>query len=145
MANEAKVVWASAITHITANGTLANDVVSTEAIDTALSSTNLLDYPRADLVLTAAWGVAPTVMTTIDVYRRAINMAGTADEPAPSATYKATFVGSFVCSADTSQELLLEDVPLAKECEFQIHNRSGQTISTAWVLKVIPKTTGPAA
>lgn len=143
MANERKIIYATPIAHVVDGAQVANGALSAASdIDTALDSTNLLDYPLADLILTAGFGGAPTVMTTIEIYRRDLNIVSTNDEPEPSTTYKPKLVGMFILSTATTQYLRCQDVVLGKECAFYLLNNSGQTLSADWDLTVIPKTDG---
>ena len=86
-ATTASTVYASAaLTHIGSGASLATLTISGSAdVSTALSSTNLLRYPEADVQLffnhTATMNPAST---SIALYRRDINVDGTGDEPIPN-------------------------------------------------------------
>lgn len=131
-----------------ANGaSIANNVI-TQADDASYSiAADGDNAPDAEFVLTCAFATAPTENSTIALYARELNIDGTADADAPTATYKPRFIGVFVVdNVTTSQvlKLLAYDVP--READYYLfNNATGQTISAGWALKVTPRTVGPAA
>lgn len=151
MANEAKKTWATTINHIVdgAQVTASTGWSTSSDIDTALSSTNLLDYPQCDIVLHVNFGSAPTAGGVIELYRRDVNITGTNDAPIPDANYPYKLVGvALVDNAAGEQWLPFNGVPLAKECEFYIANKCSQNIDgsgTPWDLDVKPWTYVPAS
>jgi hypothetical protein len=143
-----KVTASTQVTHIGSGASMAAATLSGSAdVSTALAFTgNLNRYPRCDVALT----VSPTASiastsTNIYLYRRDINIDGTADEPVPGVSNKQHFMGAFQLSAattaSTTQALQLTDVPLpgSGDCEFYIENALGVNIPIGWVLKVTPK------
>lgn len=148
-----KVAYSSAaIVHIGSGTSLAAAVINPSSdISTALSSTNLGRYPRADVVLTYnhTATMAPA-STAVHLYRRDINVDGTADDPTPNTVaatiYKGKYCGSFVAtpqsatSASHSQTFMVVDVPLTDQCEFYIDNSTNTSILAGWTLKITPKT-----
>lgn len=146
-----KVLYSTAaITHIGAGGALAAGAISAESVtSTALGSTNLGLYPRADLILTASHTTSlSSASNIVALYRRDMNIDGTADENVPQTAtgtlYKGKFVGAFLAQAKPTsntnvQYMQITDVPLAKECEFYIENLTNAAF-TEWTLKVLPKT-----
>lgn len=144
-----KITTSTQVTHI-GNGTSLAAAAFNPASDvsTALAGTgNLARYPRCDAVLM----IAPTASiastsTNIYLYRRDLNIDGTNDEGAPSASNQQKFVGAFQASATTTAStthyMQLTDVPLpgAGDCEFFISNGLAVTIPAGWTLKITPKT-----
>lgn len=146
MANEAKIIHATTVAHIVDGAIVNNAAFSAQGdIDAALSSSNLLDYPLANAILTFTPSATTVEGDTIDLYRRDINIAGTNDEPIPKTDFKHKYMGSFVVDVDTiEQTLQLTGIPLAKECEFFIFNNlnGAVTINNTWDLDIQPYTYG---
>jgi hypothetical protein len=117
------------------------------ADDADLNSDNHSHFPLADFVLVADFGAAVAAGSVVNLYRQDLNIDSTNDAPAPSATYPHLFVGSFVIPTGTSATgyYPLTDVPLVKDQQFSIENKTDQTISAGWDLKATPKTYEPAA
>lgn len=143
-----KVTTSTQVTHIGSGASMAPGGLSGSAdISVALDGTaNLARYPRADVVLT----ISPTASiastsTNLYLYRRDMNVNGTADEGIPGASNKQKFVGSFqapaATTASTTHNLQVNDVPLpgAGDCEFYVENALGVNVPAGWVLKVTPK------
>lgn len=144
-----KVTTSTQITHVSSGASIAAAGFSGSAdVSAALLSFtgNLNRYPRCDVTLT----VAPTASiaaasTNIYLYRRDMNIDGTADEPIPGASNKQHYVGSFQLSAattaSTTQTMQITDVPLpgAGDCEFYIESGLGVNTPAGWVMKVTPK------
>jgi len=144
-----KVTTSTQITHASSGAAITPASLSGSAdVSAALLSFtgNLNRYPRCDVALT----VSPTAAiaatsTNIYLYRRDMNIDGTADEPIPGVSNKQHFMGAFQLSAattaSTTQSLQITDVPLpgAGDCEFYIENALGVNIPIGWVLKVTPK------
>lgn len=104
-------------------------------------------YPDAEFVLTATFGTAPTEGTVLALYARPLDVDGTADTELPEAARPTVFVGTFVVNNVTSaQTMILRAYDLPMLAAYYIHNSgTGQTVSAGWVLKVTPRTVGPAA
>jgi len=144
-----KITTSTQITHVSSGASIAPAGLSGSADVSAapLSFTgNLNRYPRCDIAIT----VSPTASVAaasnnIYLYRRDLNVDGTADEPIPGVSNKQHYVGSFQLSAattvSTTQTLHIADVTLpgAQDCEFYIENASNVNIPLGWVLKVTPK------
>jgi len=143
MSNEVKWVYASQVTLEDSGASAASDVFLA-ADDTTLASGNHSDFPLADFVLHADFGGTPT-NGAVRLYRRDLNIDGTADAPVPSATYSNTYMGTFTIPASTTAFYSMTEVPLTKDCQFYIENATGQNLSAGWDLKVTPKTYGPTA
>lgn len=145
MANEAIQVYASQVT-LEASGASCGSGAFVAADDANLTSANHLNYPEADFALTCDFGAPVAPGTYIGLYRRDLNIDGAADAPVPAATYKHTFVGAFALPTGQSASSVypLADVPLTKECQFYLENKTAQTMSAGWVLKATPKTIKPA-
>lgn len=147
-----KLTYSTQITHIGSGASMAAGAMSASSdISTALSSTNLSRYPRADVQLyfqhTATMSSASAFVT---LYRRDLNFDGANDEPIPTTAtatlYKAKYAGTFIVqpqsatSASYSQYAQITDVPLSDGCEFYIENTSNTSLLAGWTLKVVPKT-----
>lgn len=105
-------------------------------------------FPDAEFVLRCQWATITSIENkTVDLYARDLNIDGTNDVIAPTATFMHRYIGSFRISAvaantDQFMKLVAYDVP--EEAEYYIINSSGQTISSGWTLKVTPRTNKPA-
>lgn len=149
----AKVERAAAVVWVSSGASVATGAFSADTGTVALTSANLLKYPKADLVL--QFGCATTVASTsqnVYVYKRAMNMgsAGTEDELAPGASNKKGYVGAFIYGQTASAGVsaltsVIEGVDIAAgDCEFYLENTIGQTITAGWVLTVRPRTLAAA-
>lgn len=143
MANEVVWTYADQVT-LEASGTSAASDAFLQAADVSLTSANHSNFPMCDLALTADFGATPT-NGVVRVYRRDMNIDGTADAVAPSSSFPRLFVGSIPIPGSASATYPLPDVPLSKDCDFYIENATGQNISAGWVLKATPKTYEPSA
>lgn len=150
----AKIGTTTQIVHIGSGASMAAGAMSGSAdISTALTSTNLAMYPRADVQLfiqhTASMSSASQALF---LYRRDLNFDGTNDEPIPNTVtntlYRAKYMGPFVAqpasvtSNSHSSAMQITDVPLPGncQCEFFVENGTNAAILAGWTLKVIPKT-----
>lgn len=131
-----------------ANGaSIANNAMGAADDATYSISADGASAPDAEFVMTATFGTAPTINTTLDLYAQELDIDGTADAQAPTATYKQRYIGSFVVNAVTTAQTLKRvayDVPLLASY-YIMNNATGQTLSAGWTLKVTPRTIGPAA
>ena len=147
MANEAIVKLGTPKTLEASGASNANNTMVAADDATYSVSADGSNYPDADFVLAVAFGTAPTVNTTIDLYAQELDIDGTNDAIAPTTTYKRRYIGSFVVAAQTAMQYLKVrgyDVPLV--ASYYLHNNAtGQTMSAGWTLKVTPRTIGPAA
>ena len=100
-------------------------------------------FPDADFVLRCQWATITNIENkTIDLYARDLNIDGTNDAIAPTATYLHRYIGAFKISAvaaNTDQYIKLTANNVPKEAEYYLLNSSGQTISAGWTLKVTPR------
>lgn len=144
-----KVVPGASIAYITSGSSMAAAAITGATIANALSSANLSNYPRADLVLTyiPASTTASTAMD-IQIYRRDLDVGGltSADDAAPGLSNSSKYVGNFkipsVASTGTHVVSAI-DIPLPggnAGCEFYLQNNLTNTIPAGWSLTVIPKT-----
>lgn len=147
MSNEAIVLFGTTKT-LEANGaSIANNTLAL-ADDASYSiSADGASYPDAEFALTATYGTGPTENTVLALYARPLNVDGTADTEVPETTRPTVFIGSFVVNNVTSaQTMWLRAYDLPAVADYYIHNNgTGQTVSAGWVLKVTPRTIGPAA
>ena len=150
-----KVAYSTAaIIHVGSGASMAAGVLGpadASLISTALTSTNLGRYPRADIALmfTHTASMAPAA-SSLYLYRRDINFDNTNDDPVLDTVaanlYKAKFVGAFAArpysaaSTTYTQSMMLPDIPLTDQCEFYIENATNTSILAGWTLKVTPKT-----
>jgi len=104
-------------------------------------------FPDAEFVLTATFGTAPTEGTVLALYARPLDVDGAADTEVPEAARPSVFVGSFVVNnVTTPQTMTLRAYDVSTKADYYLHNNgTGQTVSAGWVLKVTPRTVGPAA
>lgn len=147
MSNEAIVVLGTQKT-LEANGASIASNTLAQADDASYSIvSDGAYYPDADFVLTATFGTAPTEGTTLALYARPLDVDGTADTEVPETTRPTVFIGTFVVNnVTTAQTMLLRAFYVPTKADYYIHNNgTGQTVSAGWVLKVQPRTEGPAA
>jgi len=122
---------------------------ASSTIVSSLTATNHNDWPLADVTLTfSGTNSVSSASNFIVLYRRDINVNGTADAPVPSTAapaYSHAPVGQFLCPLYTASfsdavNLQCVDVPISKECEFYVENRLNIPLGAGWTLKVVPKT-----
>lgn len=149
-ATNRSVAYTTQIVHIGSGTSLASNAMSPGGgdISTALSSTNLARYDRADIALMVINTTSiSSASNTIILYRRDINFDGTNDEPVPatatSATWRQHLVGALQVppwTVASTTYMNFNDVPIGDQCEFYIENLTNSTINAGWTLKVTPKT-----
>lgn len=136
----------------TANLAAAGFNASTEV--TSLSVTNHFNFPVAVAALYASFSTSVSSASNfINLYRRDLNIDSTNDSPQPQSAapaYSNAYVGAFVIPPFTATSqgyfaLPDVDVPLTKECEFYIENRTNATMISGYTLKLTPKTQYPSA
>ena len=141
------VVSSSQIAYVSSGASIAAAGFSASSdIANALTSTNMKRWPRCDAVLTIsqASSTSNTAMS-VPLFRRDINIDGTADEGIPNSSSQQHYVGSFTLSSSASttvQSMNLNDIPLpaTTDCEFYLSNALTNLISAGWTLKITPKT-----
>lgn len=105
-------------------------------------------FPDARFVWKGQFATVTSIENkTIDLYARALNIDGTNDQTAPTATYTQKYIGSFflqASSTNTDQYVALIAYDVPAEAEYYIINNAGQTLSAGWTLKVTPRTYKPA-
>lgn len=115
--------------------------------------TNTDDVPFAKFLLNCQWATVTSVANkVVAIHARPINVDGTSDPVAPSAS-RSRAIGYFNCyAAAINTDYLFEsdlcELPNLKsgqEYEFYLENLTGQTISAGWTLKIMPETRGPKA
>lgn len=106
------------------------------------------NYPHAEFALTCAFTTAPTEGTTIVLLARPLNVDGTLDTEAPETTRGTYYVGVFVVNnvgSSTNQTMVLYARDVPREADYYLYNNgTGQSINAGWVLKVTPRSIGPA-
>ena len=149
MPTNRSVAYSTQIAHIGSGGALAAGAMSAASdVSTALDSTNLARYDRADLAVKISnTGSVSSLSNYLNVYRRDLNFDGTNDEPVPatatSAAWSMHLVGQLVIppySVASTTYQLLSDVPLSDQCEFYIENKLNTGVGAGWTIKVTPKT-----
>lgn len=115
--------------------------------------TNDDDAPLAQLVLLWQYP-SGTIDGHINIHVRPINIDGTNDPPAPTASNQLGYAGSFQISpaqtatTDTVYTQIVSLQPFStktsQEYEFYLFNDAGVTVSANWDLDIIPKTFEPA-
>lgn len=146
MSNEAIVYLGTQKTLEASGAAIANNTL-VQADDASYSIiADGAKYPDAEFVLTVQYTTAPTENTTLALYARSLDVDGTADADAPETTRPEKFIGTYpVNNVTTVQTLVLraQDVPTVGD--YYIHNvGTGQQVNAGWVLKVTPRTIGPA-
>ena len=146
MSGEMIVVLGTTKTLVSSGASLANNTMSAASAATYDRDTDGGGFPDADIVLAVAFGTAPTVNTTIDLYARELDIDGTGDAVAPTTTYKRRYIGSFpVFNQTAMQYIKISAFDVPKLAEYYIHNNgTGQTISAGWTLKITPRSYKPA-
>lgn len=148
MTNEAKVYLGTTKTLKGAGILIANNAMA-QADDAAYDiAVDGLSYPDAEFVLAVTFAVAPTEMSTLDLYARELGVDGANDSEAPEASgFKHLYIGSFHLNNVTTtqyEKLVAHDVP-RKAAYYLYNNATGQSVSAGWTLKITPRTIGPAA
>lgn len=148
-ATNRSTVYGSQITHIGSGTSLAAGAMSPSSdVSTALDSTNLSRYDRADLAIKISnTGSVSSASNTVIVYRRDINIDGTNDEPTPATATSNAWSNHLVdvivippYSVASTTYWNARDVPLTDQCEFYIENKMNTAVGAGWTLKVTPKT-----
>lgn len=108
------------------------------------------DAPIAAFLFEAAFAVAPSANSFVNLYARPMNVSGVNDSDVPDGNFNHVYLGAFPINNVTTRQYVSIDARLSnlkssQEYEFYIENNAGQTLSAAWVLKVTPKTIGPHA
>jgi len=161
MANELKYTTAAQTTVASSTATIAAAAFNVASDATLiLTSTQHSNFPWADVVLTfSGTNSVSSASNYVNLYRRDMNIDGTADAPVPNTLYNSsvpsyypgTFVGAFQVPAFTSAtsfaavSVPLIDIPITAQCEFHIENKLNVPIGANWVLKVTPKSYVPGA
>lgn len=149
MTFEARQLLGSAYTIQNSAGStsISNNAVSGAGANTVNSAQHLC-YPDAVWTLTADFASNPTGNKSVDVLLRRLNIDGTNDAPAPSASYLRDYVASFVpTSASGIQTLPAVSQGSIPQGEFEAYlfnNGTGVTIN-AWKLQFTPLTYAPAS
>jgi hypothetical protein len=146
MANEVEWTYAGQVT-LEDSGASAASNAFVPANDDTLESGVHSNYPLADFVLKADFAAAVAAGGVVRLFRQDLNIDSTNDAPAPSASCEHLFVGSFVIPSGTSATgyYPLTDVPLAKDQQFSVQNKTSQSMSAGWDLKATPKTFNPGS
>lgn len=143
MANQIKLIVGTEYT-LEANGGSTSNGTYTQADDANLTIANVAGYPALVIEFSGALGVTGTTGSVIDIYMRPLNFEGTNDAQAPSATHQHTWVASIPYDSAVTTSTFYHRTPVVAnphpltECAFYIANRTGQTLSAGWTLKVTP-------
>jgi hypothetical protein len=116
--------------------------------------TNDDDAPACVMVLKCQFATAPTDGTVINVHGRKMDVDGTNDSPVPDAANLDQIIGNFTVDGTvatatdaylTTNWMPLHNHKTSQQYEFYLENKTGQTISANWTLKITPCTKGPHA
>jgi hypothetical protein len=123
-----------------ANGAAILNAGIGEANDAALDlPANDDNFPHVRFVISVDFAVAPTNLTTLQLVAQPLNVDGSSDCLAPSATYRPHTVGSFLLTNDVNPHPLVCDVYDAPPtASYWIYNSAGQTLPAGWTLKATP-------
>jgi hypothetical protein len=137
MANELKRVYHGTTLTLESSGDAANAAAIVQC-ETAYNLATYGDYPNARFVLNAAFDGATTLANLpIELVIRPINIDGTGDAAAPTATYRPHAFGAFRISASASAlNYYVDAYDLPREGEVYLYNATGQQLSAAWTLKM---------
>lgn len=148
MAGETQRVYGTTVTLEASGAAISNNAIGqADDADVDLSDDTPADYLDGEFALTVTYSSAPTAGTTISLILRPLNIDGTSDTPAPSATYLNEFFGSFMPVATTGSQTLrcfASDVP-RMFAAYIFNNATGQTIQSGWSLKFTPVTYSSAS
>ena len=133
MAGESIVVYGITVNAVTSGASVINTAFSVAPTSSVVGS-----HVLADAVLSGTFAVAPVASQSVHLYRRDMNIKGVSAAPAPLASNKNIYVGSFILSTDVTQTINLPAIPLSPDCEFYIENDSGQTLNAGWTLDIKP-------
>ena len=149
MANEIKAIAGTEYT-LEASGASTGDSVYSAANDANFLASNVAGYVALVFEFSGALGTTGVTGSIIDVYMQPLNFEGTNDARPPSTNNQETWVGSIPYdSAATTNTFYYKSGILVNphpfdDCTFYICNRTGQTLSSGWTLKVTPVTYQPA-
>lgn len=147
MSNEAIVKLGTQKTLKASGASIANNAVVQANDATYDIAADGAYYPDAEFVLTATFSTAPTEGATLALYARQLNVDGSLNTEVPEATRPTLFVGAFIVNnVTTAQTMVLRTYDVPTKADYYLHNNgTGQSVSTGWTLKVLPRTVGPAA
>lgn len=94
------------------------------------------------------YGSSPTEGAPLVILAAVLDMDGTADEQAPETTYAVKPVTTFFVNNVTSAQNFQTKTPveLPRKANYYLYNQgTGQTISSGWILEIIPVANGPHA
>jgi hypothetical protein len=147
VANEIQRVYGTTVTLEASGASISNNAIAqADDANIDLSDDTPADYFDGDFALTCAFGGTPTAGTSVSLILRPLDIDGTTDAPAPTATYLHHFYGSFLHNGGSSSQTLLcmaERVP-RRFSAYLYNNATGQTLSSGWVLKFTPVSYRPA-
>jgi hypothetical protein len=148
MANETIYAWGTQ-KPLEASGAGFADGAIVQANDASYATgTDGAGFPDAVFVLKIQFAAVSGIEgRTIALYVRPLNIDGSNDAPAPTATYLQKYVGSFYLQAsanNTDQYVACYARDLPPEGDYYLGNNSGTAASAGWSLKVTPKSYKPA-
>lgn len=149
IATDAGILFYGTEDTLTTTGASTADGVVTQANSTVWPNDD--DAPEVSFRGIFTFATAPADGTTIKVLARVMNINGTTDEAAPTATYQPHPVAAFsLLNTTSAQDIITGPVSLptfssSDDYQFYIENNGGQTLSVNWSLYVTPVTLGPHA
>lgn len=138
MAGELKRVWYGTTLTLEAAGSACNDAAIVQADDADYNLASYGDYPNARFVLNAAFASATGIENKpVELIVRPMNIDGTGDAAAPTATYRPHAYGSFKISASASAlNYYVDAYDIPREGQVYLYNAAGQQLSANWTLKM---------
>lgn len=149
MVDETKRIYHGTTTTLEGNGaSLTSGGTPAAANDATLDLggyTAPADYPHVRFVFTGTFSTSTGIENkVIELIAQELDVDGTKDTEAPTASFRHKVVESFPLKNVTSAQTIVVDVYDApRKANYHIYQASGQTLSAGWVLKATPFTYGP--
>jgi hypothetical protein len=146
MANEIKRYVHATTTTLEANGASIASGAIGQANDASLdlgSYTAPADYPNARFVFTGTFASAPTANRSLELIARELDVDGTTDTPAPTATYRQKLQAVYIVEATATQTLVVDVYDCPRKADWYLYSDAGVTLNAGWTLKATPFSFGP--
>lgn len=146
MPNELRRYVHATTTTLEANGASIASAAIGQANDATLdlgAYTAPADYPHVRFVFTGTFASAPGANRVVELVARELDVDGTLDTPAPTATYRQRLVGLFVLEGTATQTLVLDVYDCPRKADWYLFSDAGVTLNAGWTLKATPFTFGP--
>jgi hypothetical protein len=134
------IEWRGTAQTIEANGaSIANSAVGAADDLEYDTVTHGEGSPDVEMVLSCAFGTAPTEGAQVTVAARPLDVISTNDTEASEATRLTMVVGAFTLNnVTTTQYIFSRAYGLPKKASYSLLNGGGQTMSAGWVLTFVP-------